>query len=91
MLFPFVSLHRDDLDRAGAVLVMPCFAVIMIPRLIVMFCARDELPAEFPFTRGPYASMYTGRPWTIRQYAGFSTAEESNKVRLYRMGFFVCC
>ena len=31
-----------------------------------------------PFTRGPYASMYTGRPWTIRQYAGFSTAEESN-------------
>jgi len=36
------------------------------------------LPGEAPFTRGPYASMYTGRPWTIRQYAGFSTAEESN-------------
>ncbi len=31
-----------------------------------------------PFRRGPYASMYTIRPWTIRQYAGFSTAEESN-------------
>ncbi|MCY4159206.1 MAG: methylmalonyl-CoA mutase [Bacteroidetes bacterium] len=31
-----------------------------------------------PFLRGPYASMYTSRPWTIRQYAGFSTAEESN-------------
>ncbi len=31
-----------------------------------------------PFTSGPYASMYLGRPWTIRQYAGFSTAEESN-------------
>lgn len=31
-----------------------------------------------PFTRGPYASMYVGRPWTIRQYSGFSTAEESN-------------
>ncbi len=31
-----------------------------------------------PYLRGPYASMYTGRPWTIRQYAGFSTAEESN-------------
>ncbi len=31
-----------------------------------------------PYTRGPYASMYVGRPWTIRQYAGFSTAEESN-------------
>jgi methylmalonyl-CoA mutase len=38
-----------------------------------------ELPGKFPFTRGPYASMYSYRPWTIRQYAGFSTAEESNK------------
>ena len=36
------------------------------------------LPGFAPFTRGPYASMYTGRAWTIRQYAGFSTAEESN-------------
>lgn len=35
-------------------------------------------PGVFPYTRGPYATMYTGRPWTIRQYAGFSTAEESN-------------
>ena len=36
------------------------------------------LPGFAPYTRGPYASMYTGRPWTIRQYAGFSTAEDSN-------------
>jgi methylmalonyl-CoA mutase len=36
------------------------------------------LPGFAPFTRGPYASMYAGRPWTIRQYAGFSTAEDSN-------------
>ncbi len=36
------------------------------------------VPGEPPFTRGPYATMYAGRPWTIRQYAGFSTAEESN-------------
>ncbi|MBM3433898.1 MAG: methylmalonyl-CoA mutase [Bacteroidetes bacterium] len=35
-------------------------------------------PGEPPFVRGPYASMYTQRPWTIRQYAGFSTAEASN-------------
>jgi len=35
-------------------------------------------PGRPPFTRGPYATMYAGRPWTIRQYAGFSTAEESN-------------
>ncbi len=37
------------------------------------------LPGLPPFTRGPRATMYTNRPWTIRQYAGFSTAEESNK------------
>jgi len=36
------------------------------------------VPGFPPFTRGPYASMYAGRPWTIRQYAGFSTAEDSN-------------
>ena len=35
-------------------------------------------PGVAPYTRGPYATMYSGRPWTIRQYAGFSTAEESN-------------
>ncbi len=38
----------------------------------------DEVPGVAPFTRGVRASMYAGRPWTIRQYAGFSTAEESN-------------
>ncbi len=38
----------------------------------------DALPGFFPFTRGVKATMYTGRPWTLRQYAGFSTAEESN-------------
>ncbi|SIQ03006.1 heterodimeric methylmalonyl-CoA mutase large subunit precursor [Domibacillus enclensis] len=38
----------------------------------------DDLPGIVPFTRGPYPTMYTTRPWTIRQYAGFSTAEESN-------------
>ena len=36
-------------------------------------------PGEFPYTRGVYASMYTGRPWTMRQYAGFGTARESNE------------
>ncbi|KIH64788.1 methylmalonyl-CoA mutase [Ancylostoma duodenale] len=39
----------------------------------------SELPGKYPFTRGPYPTMYTQRPWTIRQYAGFSTVEESNK------------
>jgi methylmalonyl-CoA mutase len=42
----------------------------------------DSLPGFAPFLRGPKATMYAGRPWTVRQYAGFSTAEESN--RFYR-------
>jgi len=37
-----------------------------------------EPPGEFPFTRGPYRDMYRGKPWTIRQYAGFASAEETN-------------
>src|SRR5215210_2303211 len=40
--------------------------------------AELELPGEFPFTRGPYPDMYRGRPWTIRQYAGFGSAEETH-------------
>ena len=44
--------------------------------------AHPPPPGVYPYTRGPYATMYTARPWTIRQYAGFSTAEESN--RFYR-------
>src|SRR4051812_7377865 len=38
-----------------------------------------EQPGEFPFTRGVQPDMYRGKLWTMRQYAGFSTAEESNK------------
>ena len=44
--------------------------------------SSEDAPGIFPFKRGPYATMYTAKPWTIRQYAGFSTAEESN--RFYR-------
>lgn len=39
----------------------------------------NELPGEYPFTRGVHSSMYRNKLWTMRQYAGFSTAEESNK------------
>ena len=42
------------------------------------FGYTETLPGFAPFTRGPRSTMYAGRPWTIRQYAGFSTAEESN-------------
>ncbi|MDP8957732.1 MAG: methylmalonyl-CoA mutase family protein [Actinomycetota bacterium] len=42
--------------------------------------AEDQLgePGRFPFTRGPYPTMYRGKPWTVRQYAGFGTAEATN-------------
>ncbi|GAB3433856.1 methylmalonyl-CoA mutase family protein [Phycicoccus ginsengisoli] len=45
------------------------------------FDAADQLgePGAFPYTRGVYPNMYTGRPWTMRQYAGFGTAKESNE------------
>ncbi|CAF1382878.1 unnamed protein product [Rotaria sordida] len=43
---------------------------------------KEEIPGAYPYTRGPYPTMYAQRPWTIRQYAGFSTVEESN--RFYR-------
>jgi len=67
-----------------------CFAVNVLQGIDVkpLFTKQDthdlpeELPGRYPFTRGPYPTMYTNRPWTIRQYSGFSTVEESN--RFYR-------
>ena len=47
---------------------------------------EPEPPGVFPFTRGPYPDMYRGRPWTIRQYAGFASAEESNERYRYLLG-----
>ena len=45
------------------------------------FDPQEQLgePGQFPYTRGVYPNMYTGRPWTMRQYAGFGTAKESNE------------
>jgi len=48
--------------------------------LLDFYPAKSQsLPGEFPFTRGIYPNMYRGKLWTMRQYAGFATAEESNK------------
>src|SRR5258707_994451 len=51
------------------------------PETLANFDAQTQLgpPGEFPYTRGVYPTMYTGRPWTMRQYAGFATAKESNE------------
>ena len=45
-------------------------------------------PGTFPFTRGPQASMYRGKLWTMRQYAGFSTAAESNRRYRYLLTLY---
>lgn len=50
----------------------------MTPTSAQKLSHQNSYPGFPPFTRGPYPSMYAGQPWTIRQYAGFSTAEESN-------------
>src|SRR5438270_1150982 len=48
--------------------------------------AAIGLPGEFPYTRGVYPSMYRGRLWTVRQFAGFGTAEETNERFHYLLG-----
>lgn len=57
------------------------FDAVYGPSSLEGWDAAQELgnPGEFPYTRGVYPTMYTGRPWTMRQYAGFGTAAESNK------------
>ncbi len=57
------------------------FEPVYGPEALEGFDPASQLgePGEFPFTRGVYPTMYTGRPWTMRQYAGFGTAKESNE------------
>ena len=50
----------------------------MAPRMSRACPAVDSFPGAAPFLRGPYPTMYVNQPWTVRQYAGFSTAEDSN-------------
>ena len=57
------------------------FAPVYGPEALDGWDPHERLgrPGEYPFTRGVYPTMYTGRPWTMRQYAGFGTAAESNR------------
>ena len=52
---------------------------VYLPSDVTDSAAQNELPGQFPYTRGVQPDMYRGKMWTMRQYAGFSTAEESNK------------
>src|SRR5690349_15995552 len=55
--------------------------VVYGPEQLAGFSPAEKLgrPGEYPFTRGVYPTMYLSRPWTMRQYAGFSTAADSNR------------
>jgi methylmalonyl-CoA mutase N-terminal domain/subunit len=59
---------------------------IEIKRVYSKVAVPEEQPGEFPFTRGVQSTMYRSKLWTMRQYAGFSTAEESNKRYHYLLG-----
>ncbi len=69
---PLASL---DWTTAEGIVVKPIYTAADLENLET----TGSLPGFPPFTRGPKATMYAGRPWTVRQYAGFSTAEDSNK------------
>jgi methylmalonyl-CoA mutase, N-terminal domain len=68
-----MALQEDRRETDSGIEVKPVYAEEDVAGLEL------ELPGEYPFTRGPYKDMYRGRPWTIRQYAGFASAEETNK------------
>ena len=84
----WAALAAKDLGGRGAdaltwqtpegIAVKPLYTAVDLEAIEV----RGELPGFAPFTRGVRATMYANRPWTVRQYSGFSTAEESN--RFYR-------
>ncbi len=67
-------LEAIEWDTPEGIKVKPVYTQEDIENLEVV----GSLPGFAPYTRGPKATMYAGRPWTIRQYAGFSTAKESN-------------
>ena len=75
---PFVARapeRRERFETASGIPVPPVHCAEDRPADAV---EREGFPGSFPFTRGVYPTMYRGRPWTIRQYAGFGTARETN-------------
>jgi methylmalonyl-CoA mutase N-terminal domain/subunit len=73
----YSDLGRESRGTIAAVHLPP----VLTPADLADWDPRQELsdPGEFPFTRGIQPTMYRGRLWTMRQYAGFATAQESNR------------
>ncbi|HFA48941.1 MAG TPA: methylmalonyl-CoA mutase [Bacteroidetes bacterium] len=68
---PPSAVHRSPLDTPEQIAVPSCFEPTVFPH-------QNFVSGIPPYLRGPYSTMYVVRPWTVRQYAGFSTAEKSN-------------
>ncbi|MGN6251964.1 MAG: methylmalonyl-CoA mutase [Marmoricola sp.] len=71
---PEARVARDPWQSPEGIPILPVYG----PEHLEGLDALDTYPGLDPFLRGPYPTMYTTQPWTVRQYAGFSTAEESN-------------
>ncbi|MCZ4500012.1 MAG: methylmalonyl-CoA mutase subunit [Marmoricola sp.] len=71
---PHGAYAAEPWESPEGIAVLPVYG----PEHLEGLDAQDTYPGLAPFLRGPYPTMYTTQPWTIRQYAGFSTAEESN-------------
>ena len=69
------SLHDLDWETPEGITIKPLYTHLDLEKLEY----TRTLPGAEPYVRGPKATMYAGRPWTIRQYAGFSTAEKTNQ------------
>ena len=72
------SLEDLAWQTPEGIAVKPLYTAADLEDLETLQGAGGALPGFEPFLRGPRATMYAGRPWTVRQYAGFSTAEDSN-------------
>src|SRR5215207_7985494 len=70
---PFVAATEDSRQTDSEIEIKPVYTQDDVEGLEL------EPPGEYPFTRGPYKDMYRGRPWTIRQYAGFGSAVDTNQ------------
>jgi methylmalonyl-CoA mutase N-terminal domain/subunit len=86
---PIAETSRDEVSAVAEERLSESgvpFRTVYGPADLAGFDPADALgePGAYPFTRGVYPTMYTGRPWTMRQYAGFGTAKESNE-RYHRL------
>ena len=72
------TAEQLDWHTPESIVVKPLYVGADRDAVVAQGYPLDSFPGEPPFIRGPYPTMYVNQPWTIRQYAGFSTAADSN-------------